>query len=97
MMDWPLISRRHLDTGALLLAAGLSAWLLWRPELIQGLPFGLRLPLVALGIWALGTTFARPLAEEGEMGRLEKLVNGPWSQGALWGFALVLIGRAWLI
>ncbi|WP_137079969.1 hypothetical protein [Halomonas caseinilytica] len=97
MMVWPRISRAHLDTGTLLLAAGLSAWLLWRPELIQGLPLGLRLPLVVLGFWALGTSFARPLVEEVGMHRLERLVNAAWSHGALWGFALVLVGRAWLL
>ncbi|MFM9271282.1 hypothetical protein ACJ7V3_13645 [Halomonas elongata] len=96
MTDRPLISRMHLDIGALLLAAVLAAWLLWRPELIQGLPFGLRLPLVVLGVWALGAAFARPLVEEAGMYRLETLVKAPWSQVALWGFALLLIGRAWL-
>lgn len=79
--------------SALLLAAGLALWLLWRPELVQALPWPWRGGLVAWGGWALGAAFARPLLD-GREGRLARLAASAGSRAALVGFGLVLAGRA---
>lgn len=87
-LDGPLLS--------LLLAAGLSLWLLWQPELVRGLAWPWRLALVGWGGWALGAAFARPLSLAIGEGWLCRLTDAPWSRAALWGFALLLVGRGLL-
>ncbi|GED22055.1 hypothetical protein HHA01_10320 [Halomonas halmophila] len=79
---------------SLLSAALLAVWWLWRPELMLVLPFSLRLPIVALGVWALGAAFIRPVAQDMELYRLLVLINTPWTHAALWGFAIVTLGLA---
>ncbi len=79
--------------AALLLAAGLAAWLLYRPELVQGLAWPWRGGLALLGAWALGCAFARPLAlTVGERG-IWRWIATPWSRAALPLFALALVVR----
>ena len=59
---WSMIEmQRWHGQGAQLLSLGVSVllalWLLVRPELISGLAFGWRLPMLCLGVWALGAGF----------------------------------------
>ncbi|MDR5901529.1 MULTISPECIES: hypothetical protein [Halomonas] len=79
---------------ALLLAAGLAVWLLLRPELITGLPLAVRLPLILLGIWALGAAFLRPYGVLPSHGWQHRMLTPPWSLLALGLFALLLMGLA---
>lgn len=75
------------------LAAGIAAWLLLRPDLLQGMSLVWRVPLIALGVWALGAAFVRPLTLEIGEGWLWRLAGAPWSRLALWGFAGVIASR----
>ncbi|PWV70862.1 cyd operon YbgE family protein [Halomonas sp. A11-A] len=81
---------------SLLVAAFLAVWLLLEPALIQGLPLGMRLPAVLLGIWALGAAFVRPLGLSPERRWQRRLATPPWSLVALGLFAGLLLGRALL-
>jgi predicted membrane protein len=86
-----------LTLGAMLLAAALALWLLIRPELISGLPMPLRLPAIALGVWALGAAFMQPLGLEFRRHWLRRATSPPLSLAALGAFILVVIVRAlWL-
>ncbi|MCW4151530.1 hypothetical protein OM427_18555 [Halomonas sp. 18H] len=94
MASWVRYSHGSGAVISLLVAALLSVWWLLRPELLAPLPLSLRLPLVVLGVWAVGAAFVRPLAQDLEMFRLMSVVNSPWSSAALWGFALCTFGLA---
>ncbi|KAA0014146.1 hypothetical protein F0A17_00270 [Billgrantia pellis] len=86
-----------LTLAAMLLAAALALWLLARPELISGLSLPLRLPAIALGVWALGAAFMRPLGLELRRRWQRRLTTPPLSLAALGMFTLWLLGRAlWL-
>ncbi len=90
-------TRRRLPgvtLGAMLLAAALALWLLWQPTLISTLPMGLRLPLIGLGVWALGAAFMAPMGLEARRHWLRRMTTPPWSLVALGLFALLLAGRA---
>ncbi|QJQ95296.1 MULTISPECIES: hypothetical protein [Halomonadaceae] len=82
-----------------LLAMGVSAllaiWLLWHPELISNLPMILRLPLIALGVWALGSGFMQGMRLTARPGWLRRLLGPPASWYVLALFTLVLLARAW--
>ncbi|WP_280546526.1 hypothetical protein [Halomonas sp. 11-S5] len=80
--------------GAMLLAAALALWLLWQPALISALPMGLRLPLIGLGVWALGAAFMAPMGLEARQYWLRRMTTPPWSLVALGAFTLVLLVRA---
>ena len=83
---------------AMLVAAALALWLLLRPELISALPMALRLPLIALGVWALGAAFMRPLGLEPRRHWQRRAVAPPWSLVALGAFTLILVLRGlWLV
>ncbi|MCG6659267.1 hypothetical protein HOP52_16025 [Halomonas campisalis] len=82
---------------AMLVAAALALWLLLRPELISALPMPVRLPLIALGVWALGAAFMRPLGLELRRHWQRRAASPPWSLVALGVFTLILLLRAlWL-
>ncbi|SDK61380.1 hypothetical protein [Billgrantia gudaonensis] len=81
--------------GAMLLAAGLALWLLLRPELLSGLAMPLRLPLIGLGVWALGSAFMQPLGLELRRPWLRRATMPPLSLAALALFTLVVVLRAW--
>ncbi|WP_163560935.1 cyd operon YbgE family protein [Halomonas sp. NO4] len=81
--------------GAMLLAAGLALALLLRPELISGLAMPLRLPLIALGVWALGSAFMQPLGLEVRHPGLRRLTTPPLSLAVLALFTLVVLLRIW--
>lgn len=85
---------REMALAALLLAAGLAVWLLLRPELITGLPLAGRLPLILLGIWALGAAFLRPYRVLPSRGWPHRMLTPPWSLLALGLFALLVMGLA---
>ncbi|MDI5889651.1 hypothetical protein [Halomonas rhizosphaerae] len=90
-------TRRRLPgvtLGAMLLAAALALWLLWQPALISTLPMALRLPLIGLGVWALGAAFMAPMGLEVQQFWLRRMTTPPWSLVALGAFALVLLVRA---
>lgn len=82
-LDHPLL--------ALLLAAGIAVWLLFRSELFLAVTMPWRLPLILLGAWTLGAAFVRPLALEVGEGRLWRLSGMTWNRWALWGFAGVVV------
>lgn len=89
-------TRRRLPwmtLGTLLLAAGLAVWLLLQPALLRDLPLPLRLPLMGLGVWALGAAFMLALGVEARWPWLRRMTTPPWSLAALVAFALVLLGR----
>ncbi|MCE8013750.1 hypothetical protein HBJ58_16630 [Halomonas desiderata] len=86
-----------LNLGAMLVAAALALWLLVRPELISGLPMALRLPAMALGIWALGAAFMQPLGLELRRHWQRRATSPPISLAALAAFTLLVVVRAlWL-
>ncbi|WP_445000862.1 cyd operon YbgE family protein [Halomonas mongoliensis] len=91
-----VVQARREPALTLLVAAGLAVWLLLQPALIQGLPLGMRLPAVLLGIWALGAAFVRPLGLSPERRWQRRLATPPWSLVALGLFAGLLLGRALL-
>lgn len=79
---------------AMLVAASLALWLLWRPELISALPMPLRLPLIGLGIWSLGAAFMQPLGLEARRHWLRQATTPPLSLVALALFATAVVLRA---
>ncbi|MFY0990794.1 hypothetical protein [Halomonas sp. C05BenzN] len=90
-------TRRRLPwtaLGSILLAAGLAVWLLLQPTLLRDLPMWLRLPLMALGIWALGSAFMLALGVQARWPWLRRACSPPWSLVALALFTLVLLLRA---
>lgn len=90
-------TRRRLPgvtLGAMLLAAALALWLLWQPALISTLPMGVRLPLIGLGVWALGAAFMAAMGLEARRPWLRRMTTPPWSLAALGAFTLVLLVRA---
>ena len=93
-------TRRRLPwttLGTLLLAAGLAAWLLLQPALLRDLPLLLRLPLMGLGVWALGSAFMLALGVEARRVWLKRVTTPPWSQGALIAFTLVVALRGLML
>jgi hypothetical protein len=82
-----------VDLGALMLAAGLAAWLLMEPGLLRGLALPWRLPLIGLGAWALGSAFLQGLGLTLPRGPARRLTSPPWSLAALGAFTLVLLAR----
>jgi len=93
-------TRRRLPgvaLGATLLAAALACWLLWQPTLISTLPMVLRLPLIGLGVWALGAAFMGAMGLEPRRYWLRRMTTPPWSLAALGAFTLVLLGRVIVI
>ena len=89
--------RRRLpgaNLGALLLAATLALWLLWQPTLISTLPMALRLPLMALGVWALGAAFMSAMGLEARRHWLRQMTTPPCSLVVLGVFTLLLLLRA---
>ncbi|PXX99696.1 hypothetical protein [Halomonas sp. LBP4] len=86
-----------ITLGGILLAAGLAGWLLLQPALLRGLPLPLRLPLVGLGIWALGAAFMQALGLEARWPWLRRMTTPPWSLVALAGFTLVVVIRALML
>ncbi|MCE8025133.1 hypothetical protein [Billgrantia aerodenitrificans] len=86
-----------LNLGAMLLAAALALWLLVQPALISGLPMALRLPAIALGVWALGAAFMQPLGLELRSYWQRQATSPPISLAALAAFTLLVVVRAlWL-
>ncbi|MCC5882363.1 MAG: hypothetical protein JJU25_06985 [Halomonas sp.] len=86
-----------LTLGAMLVAAGLALWLLLRPDLIGGLAMPLRLPAIALGMWALGAAFMQPLGLEFQRHWQRRATSPPFSLAALAVFTLLVVARAlWL-
>ncbi|MDR9440753.1 MAG: hypothetical protein RI841_14835 [Halomonas sp.] len=93
-------TRRRLSgvtLGAMLLAAALALWLLLQPQLISGLPMTLRLPLIGLGVWALGAAFMAAMGLEARRYWLRRMTMPPWSLVALGAFTLVLLMRAAMV
>ncbi|MGQ4880457.1 hypothetical protein ACOJCM_17995 [Billgrantia sp. LNSP4103-1] len=86
-----------LSLGAMLVAAALALGLLIRPELISAMPMTLRLPVIVLGVWALGAAFMQPLGLEFRRPWLRYATTPPASLAALGIFTLIVIVRAvWL-
>ena len=83
-----------LNLGAMLVAAALALWLLVRPELISGLPMALRLPAMALGIWALGAAFMQPLGLELRRHWQRRATSPPIRRAALAAYTRLVVGRA---
>jgi predicted membrane protein len=82
---------------AMLVAAILAISLLVQPGLLQGVPLPLRLPLILLGIWALGSAFMQGMGLQGRAGWFRRATSPPWSHGALVAFTLVILIRAWMV
>lgn len=79
---------------ALLLSAGLAVWLLLQPGLLRDLSLPLRLPLMGLGIWALGAGFVLGVGLLPEGGRWQRYLGEPLCWWLLGGFTLVVVVRA---
>lgn len=82
-----------------LLAMGVSTllaiWLLWRPDLLSTLPFlPWRLPLILLGVWALGAGFMQGVGLAPEQGRWKRYLGEPLCWWLLAGFSMVVVLRA---
>lgn len=81
-----------------LLALGISTllalWLLWRPELLSALPLLWRLPLMLLGIWALGAGFMLGAGLVPNGGRLQRYLGEPLCWWLLAGFTVIIVTRA---
>lgn len=80
--------------GVMLIAAGLAIWLLLDPALLRALPLPLRLPLIGLGVWALGGAFMLGMGVKVRSRWLRQIISPLWSRLALVAFTLVLIWRA---
>ncbi|TFH87929.1 hypothetical protein EQG41_03150 [Billgrantia azerbaijanica] len=80
---------------AMLVAAGLALALLLRPDLVSGLAMPWRLPLIGLGVWALGAAFMQALGLEARRRWLHCVTTPPLSLVALALFTLVVLLRAW--
>ncbi|SDL07730.1 hypothetical protein SAMN05192555_102344 [Franzmannia pantelleriensis] len=72
----------------------LALWLLWRPELLSTLAMVWRLPLIVLGVWALGAGFSLGAGLVPEHGRLRRLLGPPLCWWLLGAFSLVVLARA---
>ncbi|ALM53095.1 hypothetical protein BJB45_14185 [Halomonas huangheensis] len=97
----PLFGLSTLPVGlaAIMLAtcAVLAVWLLIEPRLISGLAWPWRLPMILLGIWALGGGLAQPLLY-GDVPAWLRLVGGlPWYPAALGVFIFLLLIRVLFI
>jgi len=77
----------------LVVSVGLCVWLLLEPRLISGLPLVWRLPLIVLGVWALGGGLAMPLQYADAHGWWRLVGTAPWYPLALGVFTLVLVYR----
>ncbi|MEX2366139.1 MAG: hypothetical protein WD601_06005 [Pseudohongiellaceae bacterium] len=82
---------------AMLVAAVLAIWLLVQPELLQALSLPWKLPLMLLGVWALGSAFMQGMGLQARVGWCQRATSPPWSHGALLGFTLVVLVRAWMV
>ncbi|MEX2365693.1 MAG: hypothetical protein WD601_03755 [Pseudohongiellaceae bacterium] len=82
---------------AMLVAAALAIWLLVQPGLLQSLSLPWRLPLILLGVWALGSAFMQGVGVQARAGWFRRVTSPPWSHGALLGFTLVILVRAWMV
>ncbi|GHC19786.1 cyd operon YbgE family protein [Aidingimonas halophila] len=74
--------------------AGLALWLLWRPELLSSLAMPLRLPAIALGVWALGAGFVYGMGLYDQSHWRQRLLGAPTCWWVLGVFTLLLIWRA---
>ncbi|HSP58936.1 MAG TPA: hypothetical protein VLO12_11600 [Halomonas sp.] len=96
-----IIETRQQQPGValivMLVAAGLAIWLLLQPTLLRGLPLPLRLPLIGLGVWALGAAFTHGMGVKVRRRWLRRAVYPLWSRLALVAFALTLVVRALMI
>jgi predicted membrane protein len=96
MIDFP----RRLPGAplvAMVVAAALAIWLLMQPELLQPLSLPLKLPLILLGVWALGSAFMLGMGLQARSGWFRRATSPPWSHGALLSFTLVILVRAWMV
>lgn len=96
--DMPLLGLNTLPVGMaaaiLALSALLALWLLIEPQLISGLAWPWRLPMLLLGIWVVGGGLAQPLLYSDSPAWL-RLVGGlPWYPVVLALFILLLLIRA---
>ncbi|WP_458525500.1 cyd operon YbgE family protein [Onishia taeanensis] len=82
-----------LPFAGLVLSAALSVALLWRPETLSGLAWGWRLPMVVLGLWALGTGFMHGVGLTAPRGWGHRVLATPLCWWGLAGFALFVLGR----
>ncbi|SFU86124.1 hypothetical protein [Halomonas korlensis] len=96
-----IIETRQQQPGiallVMLVAAGLAIWLLLEPTLLRGLSLPLRLPLIGLGVWALGAAFTHGMGVKVRGRWLRRAVSPLWSRLALVVFALTLVIRALVI
>ncbi|PMR75329.1 hypothetical protein [Billgrantia endophytica] len=83
-----------LTLSAMLLAAMLALWLLFRPELVSGFPMAVRLPVIALGCWALGAGFSLGAGLVPDSGRLKRYLGPPLCWWLLGSFTLLVVARA---
>ncbi|QEA40468.1 hypothetical protein FGL86_16230 [Pistricoccus aurantiacus] len=82
---------------ALSLAAFLALWLLLQPELIRALPLIAKLPLMVLGIWALGLGFAKGVGLRFPKDWPRWLISSKSCWRVLLIFTLLLLFRVWAI
>jgi predicted membrane protein len=86
---------RHvwLPFAGLMLSSVISVALLWRPEALSGLSWQWRLPLVLLGLWAVGAGFMHGVGVTAPRRWLRQLMAAPVCWWGLVVFALFVFGR----
>ncbi|SHE28653.1 hypothetical protein SAMN02745148_00018 [Modicisalibacter ilicicola DSM 19980] len=80
--------------ASLLAATSMALWLLVRPELVSGLPLGLRLPVWLLGLWAVGSGFFHGMGLVKGTGWRQRLLGAPLCWVLLAVFLLLLLVRS---
>jgi len=82
-----------LPFAGLVLSSVLSVALLWRPEALSDLSWGWRLPMVLLGLWAIGAGFMHGVGVTAPRRWLRQLMSAPACWWGLVVFALFVLGR----
>lgn len=79
----------------LALSVLLALWLLIEPQLISGLAWPWRLPMLLLGIWVVGGGMVQPLLYTDSPAWLRRVGNRRWYPLLLVLFITLLLVRAW--
>lgn len=82
-----------LPFAGLVLSSVLSVALLWRPETLSGLSWAWRLPMMVVGLWALGAGFMHGVGLTAPRRWERQLLAAPLCWWGLAGFALFVLGR----
>ncbi|WP_136253041.1 cyd operon YbgE family protein [Onishia niordana] len=92
-MDSRIVRHVWLPFAALVLSSIISVVLLWRPEVLSSLSWGWRLPMVMVGVWALGAGFMHGVGLTTHQRWGQRLMAGSTCGWGLLGFAMFVLAR----